>query len=78
MERQAIKQYLDAVWQVVAEANRYFAGQEPWTKRKTDPERMGTILYVTAEVVRQDRHTGPTRGANRVQANCSTCSALQR
>ncbi len=53
MQRQAIKQYLDAVWHVVAEANRYFAGQEPWTKRKTDPERMATILYVTAEVVRQ-------------------------
>ena len=53
MERQAIKQYLDAVWHVVAEANRYFAGQEPWTKRKTDPERMATILFVTAEVVRQ-------------------------
>lgn len=53
MDRQAIKVYLDAVWAVVAEANRYFAGQEPWAKKKTDPERMGTILYVTAEVVRQ-------------------------
>ena len=53
MDRQAIKQYLDAVWNVVADANRYFASQEPWTKRKTDPERMATILYVTAEVVRQ-------------------------
>jgi methionyl-tRNA synthetase len=37
----------------VADANRYFAGEEPWAKRKTEPERMGTILYVTAEVVRQ-------------------------
>ena len=53
MNRQAIKQYLDAVWNVVAEANRYFAGEEPWAKRKTDPARMETILYVTAEVVRQ-------------------------
>ncbi len=53
MDRQAIKHYLDAVWDVVAEANRYFAGEEPWTKRKTDPVRMNTILYVTAEVVRQ-------------------------
>jgi len=53
MDRQAIKQYLDAVWAVVADANRYFAGEEPWAKRKTEPERMGTILYVTAEVVRQ-------------------------
>jgi methionyl-tRNA synthetase len=53
MDRQGIKQYLDAVWAVVADANRYFAGEEPWAKRKTDPERMATILYVTAEVVRQ-------------------------
>jgi methionyl-tRNA synthetase len=53
MDRQGIKQYLDAVWAVVAEANRYFAGEEPWAKSKTDPARMGTILYVTAEVVRQ-------------------------
>jgi methionyl-tRNA synthetase len=53
MDRQAIKHYLDAVWAVVADANRYFAGEEPWAKRKTDPERMSTILYVTAEVVRQ-------------------------
>jgi methionyl-tRNA synthetase len=53
MDRQGIKLYLDAVWAVVAEANRYFAGAEPWAKRKTDPKRMETILYVTAEVVRQ-------------------------
>jgi methionyl-tRNA synthetase len=53
MDRQAITRYLDAVWAVVGETNRYFAGEEPWAKKKTDPERMGTILYVTAEVVRQ-------------------------
>ncbi len=53
MDRQAIKQYLDAVWAVVADANRYFASEEPWAKRKSDPDRMNTILYVTAEVVRQ-------------------------
>ncbi|MEM1307551.1 MAG: methionine--tRNA ligase, partial [Pseudomonadota bacterium] len=53
MDRQAIKVYLDVVWDVVAEANRYFASEEPWAKKKTDPKRMETILYVTAEVVRQ-------------------------
>jgi methionyl-tRNA synthetase len=53
MDRQAIKAYLDAVWAVVADANRYFAGEEPWAKAKTDPGRRDTILYVTAEVVRQ-------------------------
>jgi len=53
MDRQAITRYLDAVWAVVADANRYFAAEEPWAKKKTDPKRMETILYVTAEVVRQ-------------------------
>lgn len=53
MEDQAIHQMLNAVWQVVADANRYFAGQEPWALRKTDPTRMATVLYVTIEIVRQ-------------------------
>jgi methionyl-tRNA synthetase len=53
MDRQAITKYLDAVWNVVADANRYFAAEEPWAKKKTDPARMATILYVTAECVRQ-------------------------
>jgi methionyl-tRNA synthetase len=53
MDRQGLKQYLDAVWSVVGDGDRYFAGEEPWAKGKTDPARMGTILYVTAEVVRQ-------------------------
>jgi methionyl-tRNA synthetase len=50
---QQIHQALNAVWAVVAEANRYFAGAAPWALRKTDPERFGTVLYVTAEVMRQ-------------------------
>jgi len=53
MERQSITKYLDAVWAVIADANRYFAAEEPWAKKKTDPARMATILYVTAEIVRQ-------------------------
>ena len=44
---------LAAVISLVSEANRYFAGQEPWALRKTDPARMATVLYVTAEVVRR-------------------------
>jgi methionyl-tRNA synthetase len=50
---QAINKALDAIWKVVADANRYFASQEPWALKKTNPERMGTVLYVTAEIIRQ-------------------------
>ena len=49
----AIHRALEVLWAIVADANRYFAGEEPWAHKKTNPERMGTILYVTAEVVRQ-------------------------
>ena len=53
MDRQSITKYLDAVWNVISDANQYFAAEEPWAKKKTDPKRMETILYVTAEIVRQ-------------------------
>ena len=53
MQVQAISRALDVIWDVVGEANRYFAGEEPWVKRKSDFKRMETILYVTAEVTRQ-------------------------
>lgn len=48
----AINKALDAIWKVVGDANRYFAGQQPWALKKTDPARMETVLYVTAEVLR--------------------------
>lgn len=49
----AMNRMLEAIWQVVADTNRYFASQEPWALRKNDPERMATVLYVTIEAVRQ-------------------------
>ena len=52
MEDFALHQALAEIWAVVGEANRYFASQEPWALRKSDPARMGTVLYVTAEVLR--------------------------
>lgn len=53
MEKQLIHRAVTAITAVVSETDRYFAAQEPWALKKTDPERMGTVLYVTAEVVRQ-------------------------
>jgi methionyl-tRNA synthetase len=53
MAEQAIHVALAAVFGVVAEANRYFAGQEPWALKKTDPARMESVLYTTAEVIRR-------------------------
>ncbi|MEH3111487.1 MAG: methionine--tRNA ligase [Agrobacterium cavarae] len=53
MNKQMIHKALASIIAVVSETDRYFASQEPWALKKTDPERMGTVLYVTAEVVRQ-------------------------
>ncbi|NNM72078.1 methionine--tRNA ligase [Enterovirga aerilata] len=53
MEGFALHAILAEIWAVVAEANRYFASQEPWILRQQDPARMGTVLYVTAEVLRE-------------------------
>ncbi|MEJ0094735.1 MAG: methionine--tRNA ligase [Methylocella sp.] len=52
MRDYALHLVLTEIWRVVAETNRYFAGEEPWIKRKTDPARMETILYVTTETLR--------------------------
>jgi len=52
MEDFALHQALAEIWAVVGDANRYFASQEPWALRKSDPARMATVLYVTAEVLR--------------------------
>ena len=52
MQDLALHTMLAEIWGVVGEANRYFAAAEPWILRKTDPARMETVLYVTAEVLR--------------------------
>ena len=53
MAEQAIHKAVATIIGTVNEADRYFAAQEPWVLRKTDVPRMETVLYVTAEVVRQ-------------------------
>jgi methionyl-tRNA synthetase len=53
MRTQQLHQALNAVWAVIADADRYFAGEAPWALAKTDPARQGTVLHTTAEVIRQ-------------------------
>ena len=43
---------LENIWRVVADANAYIDEQAPWTLKKEDPERMQTVLYVLADVIR--------------------------
>jgi methionyl-tRNA synthetase len=53
MDTLQLHMVLSEVWSVVALANGYFAEQAPWALAKTDPARQGTVLYVTAEALRQ-------------------------
>jgi methionyl-tRNA synthetase len=53
MKTRALNQVLNMAFAAVAETNRYFAGEAPWALAKTDPARQGTVLYTTAEVLRQ-------------------------
>jgi len=52
LDRQEIHNALAALWELIAKADVYLSEQEPWTLRKTDTERMRTVLYVAAEIVR--------------------------
>ena len=53
VERMRIDQGLGEIAGVVRETNRYFEKQQPWTLGKQgETERLGTVLYCAAEVLR--------------------------
>jgi methionyl-tRNA synthetase len=52
MAEPAFHRALETIWQVVGAANRYVDEQAPWTLRKTDTARLGTVLYTLAETIR--------------------------
>ena len=53
MDAQLVHDAAGAIIAALSSANNYFAGQEPWALKKTDPVRMGTVLYLTADTVRR-------------------------
>ncbi|MDA8230102.1 MAG: methionine--tRNA ligase [Magnetospirillum sp.] len=52
LDRQLFHEALEGLWVVVRAANGYVDRQAPWALRKTDPARMGTVLWVLAETIR--------------------------
>jgi methionyl-tRNA synthetase len=52
MFEQAFHLALEAIWRVVGEANRYVDEEAPWVLLRRDPERMQSVLYTLAEVIR--------------------------
>lgn len=53
LELLSFHRVLEQIWAVIAEGNRYVDEQAPWALKKTDAARMGTVLYVLAELVRR-------------------------
>ena len=44
---------IDLIRERLSASNQYFADQQPWALRKTDPDRADTVLYYTAESIRR-------------------------
>jgi methionyl-tRNA synthetase len=52
VDKMRFNRALEQIWKLVIEANGYVDAQAPWGLKKTNPERMATVLYVLVEVVR--------------------------
>jgi methionyl-tRNA synthetase len=52
LDRQLFHEALEDVWKVVRASNGYIDRQAPWALRRTDAERMATVLRVLADVLR--------------------------
>ncbi|MGZ0187536.1 MAG: methionine--tRNA ligase [Alphaproteobacteria bacterium] len=53
MDAQSFNDALEQIWIVIRASNAYVDHQAPWALRKTDPDRMATVLYVLAETIRR-------------------------
>jgi methionyl-tRNA synthetase len=53
LKHQAFHRYLEDIWAIVGQANRYIDHMAPWTLKREDPQRMATVLYVLGEVIRK-------------------------
>ncbi len=51
IERHRQKQAVGETMRVVAEVNKYLSDTAPWALRKTDPQRMATVLHVAAQAI---------------------------
>jgi methionyl-tRNA synthetase len=53
ISRQEIHLALEEIWRVIADANRYVDAMAPWELRKSDPDRMASVLFTLAETIRR-------------------------
>lgn len=53
MERQALNEALEKIWTIIRSANGYVDRQAPWKLKTKDKDRMGTVLFLLADVIRK-------------------------
>jgi methionyl-tRNA synthetase len=53
LDRQAFGDALEEVWRVIRAGNAYIDHEAPWALKKTDLVRMGSVLRVLADLLRQ-------------------------
>ena len=53
VEHQQFHDALRLIWEVISHSNRYIDIMAPWSLKKTDTHRMGEVLAVLMEVLRQ-------------------------
>ena len=53
MEKFEFHKYCEEVWKVIYACNAYIDIEKPWSLKKTNPERMATVLYVLSEAIRK-------------------------
>jgi methionyl-tRNA synthetase len=52
-EKIELNKILSEIWDQISNLNKYFSDQKPWELKKTDIERMNTVLFVTIDNIRK-------------------------
>ena len=52
IDNQDLNSYMNFIVEKLFAANKYFNDEEPW-KKKSDPNRLNTIVYVSLEIIRK-------------------------
>lgn len=53
MNKLAFHKYIEKIWKIISHANQYIDEHKPWSLKESNLERMNTILYILAEIIRQ-------------------------
>ena len=74
----AIHRALEIVWALIADANRYFAGEEPWAHKKTQSRSGWRPSSMSRRRCRARSPFWCSRSCRRARPSCSISSACRR